>query len=176
MTATLLQVAGLFGLLSLLAVGGGNGIVPAMQHEAVDVHHWMSSREFLDLFAISRAAPGPGSLIVVLVGQKAAGLAGALVAMVSMYAPSCLLVYGAARLWRRFERANWRQVLERALAPVAVGLSYGSGLAVAQATVHGWLPWAMIAGSTAALAMTELNPLIVLGSCGVLALAAGGFR
>ncbi len=60
MTATLLQVAGLFGILSLLAVGGGNGIIPAMQHEAVDVHHWMTSREFLDLFAISRAAPGPG--------------------------------------------------------------------------------------------------------------------
>ncbi len=68
------------------------------------------------------------------------------------------------------------QGLERALAPVAVGLTYGSGLAVAQATVHGWLPWAMIAGSTAALAATELNPLIVLGCCGVLSLAAGGFR
>ena len=175
MTATLFQLAGLFGLLSLLAVGGGNGVIPAMQHAAVDVRGWMTNREFLDLFAISRAAPGPGSLIVVLIGQKAAGLAGAAVALVAMYAPSCLLVYGAARLWRRFEQASWRPWVESALAPVAVGLSYGSGLAVAQSTEHGWLPWASTAGATLLLACTELNPLLVLGICAVLALGVDGF-
>ena len=76
MTATLIQIAGLFALLSLLSVGGGNGVIPDMQRAAVSVHHWMSDQTFLDLFAISRASPGPGSLIVVLIGQQAAGLYG----------------------------------------------------------------------------------------------------
>jgi hypothetical protein len=42
------------------------------QLAAVYRHHWLSAGEFLDMFAISRAAPGPGSLI----GVKAAGMAG----------------------------------------------------------------------------------------------------
>jgi chromate transporter len=171
---TLLQLAALFGMLSLLAVGGGNGVIPEMQHYAVDVHHWMSNQQFLDVFAISRAAPGPGSLIVVLVGEKAAGVAGALVAAIAMYTPSCSLVYLAARVWRRFEQAPWRQHAERALAPVAVGLTFGSGLAIARATEHGWLGWAMTGASTVILAVTEINPLIVLGGCAALALIVTG--
>jgi chromate transport protein ChrA len=73
MIATLLQIAAMFSLLSLLAFGGGAAVLPDMQRQAVQLHHWITSREFLDMFALSRAVP-PGSMIVVLIGQKAAGL------------------------------------------------------------------------------------------------------
>ena len=76
MIVTLLQLAGLFALLSMLAIGGGAGVLPDMQRAAV-AHGWVTPHEFLQMFAISRAAPGPGSQIVVLIGQKAAGLPGA---------------------------------------------------------------------------------------------------
>jgi chromate transporter len=79
MSLVLLQLIGLFAVLSMLAFGGGSGVIPDMQRAAVDRYHWLTAREFLDMFAISRAAPGPGSLIVVLIGLKAAGLAGAAV-------------------------------------------------------------------------------------------------
>ena len=41
---------------------------PRYAARAVYQHHWLSAGEFLDMFAISRAAPGPGSLIVLLIG------------------------------------------------------------------------------------------------------------
>ena len=113
----LVQIASLFAVLSLLAFGGGNGVLPDMQRAAVDQHHWMTAREFLDMFAISRAAPGPGSLIVVLIGQKAAGLAGAAVAFVAMFGPSCLVAHLLARVWHLAARSDWRPVVEQALAP-----------------------------------------------------------
>ena len=53
---TLLRIAGLFGLLSLLSVGGGNGVIPDMQSAAVDQYHWMTAREFLTA-SRSRALP-----------------------------------------------------------------------------------------------------------------------
>ena len=173
MSATLLQLAGLFSLLSLLAVGGGNGVLPAMQHAAVDVHHWVTDRQFLDLFAISRAAPGPGSLIVVLIGQKAAGLAGAAVAAIAMFLPSCLLVHLAARVWGRYHAALWRQRAERALAPVAIGLTYASGLALVQSTEHGAVAYALTAGSTLLLAFTDIQPLLLLAAGAAVALLVG---
>ncbi len=173
MIGTLGQLALLFASLSLLAFGGGNGVIPAMQHASVDVHHWMTGREFIDLFAISRAAPGPGSLIVVLVGQRAAGFGGAVVAAIAMYMPSCFVIYLAARVWRRFEQASWRQAAERALAPVAIGLTFASGLALMRSATHGWTGWASTIGATVVLTTTEISPILVLAACGALAISAG---
>src|SRR6201999_2916274 len=139
---------GLFAMLSMLAFGGGAGVVPDMQREAVEHYRWLTAGEFLDMFAISRAAPGPGSLIVLLIGLKAAGMAGAAVSFAAMFAPSCLAVHIVARYWQRAERSAWRAVVERALAPVAVGLTFASGLALMRGTEHGWLPWGVTIIST----------------------------
>jgi chromate transporter len=171
---TLLRIAGLFGLLSLLSVGGGNGVIPDMQRAAVDQYHWMTAREFLDSFAISRAAPGPGSLIVLLVGLKAAGVIGAVLAVLAMYVPSGLIVFLGARAWGSAARAAWRAHAERALAPVAVGLTYASGIALARSTEHDWQALLVTAAATLALALTELHPLLVLvAGAGALLLLGG---
>ncbi len=95
MIAVLWQLFWLFALLSMVAFGGGAGVIPDIQRAAVDVHHWLTAKEFLDLFAISRAAPGPGSMIAALVGQKAAGVAGAIVAFIAMFGPSSVVVFSS---------------------------------------------------------------------------------
>ena len=172
MIATLLQIAGVFGLLSLLAFGGGQAVLPDMQRAVVEVHRWVTAREFLDMFAISRTIP-PGSMIVVLIGQKAAGLAGALVAFLAMFGPSSMLAFATARLWHRASRAAWRETLERALAPVSVGLTIASGIAIARSTEHDWLTYAVTAIATLLLTVTRLHPLAVMGAgAAVIALAA----
>jgi chromate transporter len=158
----LLQLIGLFAGLSMLAFGGGAGVIPDMQRAAVDQHHWLTAREFLDMFAISRAAPGPGSLIVVLIGLKAAGVAGALLSFAAMFGPSCLAVHIVARYWQRAARSAWRAMVERALAPVAVGLTFASGLSLMRGTEHGWLPWGITIASTALFSLTEINPILLL--------------
>ena len=171
MIATLLQLALLFGGLSLIAFGGGAGTLPEQQHAAVEVYRWITAHEFLDFFAISRAAPGPGSLIVVLIGLSAAGLAGAAVAFIGMFGPSCVLAYFAARIWHRAGHAAWRVLLEQAMAPVAIGLTFASGLALMRDTEHGWLTYAVTAGATLAFAFTELHPIALLVGGAVLLVA-----
>jgi chromate transporter len=173
MIQTLLQLIALFAMLSMLAFGGGAGVIPDMQRAAVDHYHWLSDRQFLDMFAISRAAPGPGSLIVVLIGLKAAGFAGALVSFVAMFGPSCLLVHVIARFWRQAAQSAWRALVERALAPVAVGLTFASGLTLMRGTEHGWLPWTITIASTAVFSLTEVNPLVLLAIGSVLLVLVG---
>ena len=175
MTATLLHLAGLFGLLSVLAVGGAAGVIPEMQHAAVSVYHWMTAAQFLAMFAISRAAPGPGSLIVVLIGHQAAGWPGAAVAALAMFAPSSILAYLAARFWQRGDGPpGWRGWVERALAPVAVGLTLASGLALIRGTEHSPAAYAVTLATTLLLAFTELNPFVMLAAGAALLLATGG--
>ena len=165
MAATLFALAVLFGSLSLLSFGGGNAVLGAMQRAAVDRHHWLTDEQFLDLFALSRAAPGPGSLIAALIGQKAAGLPGAIVAGVAMTLPSSLLVYATSSWASRHPQSPIRMALERALAPVAIGLTIGSALAVARHDEHGLVFDAITLVATLVLAFTRVNPLLVLGAC-----------
>jgi chromate transporter len=173
MIATLLQIAGVFGVLSLLAFGGGAAVLPDMQRTVVEAHRWVTAREFLDMFALSRAVP-PGSMIVVLIGQKAAGVAGGLVALLAMFGPSSILAFATARLWHRASRAAWRGTLEQALAPVSVGLTIASGIALARGTEHDWPAYAVTAGTTLLLAFTRLHPLAVMAAGAALLVFAGG--
>lgn len=172
MIATLLQLAGLFALLSLLAFGGGAGVLPDMQR-AAQAHGWVTAHQFLEMFAISRAAPGPGSQIVVLIGQKVAGLAGAVVSFAAMFGPPSLLVFCAARFWHRASDAPWRGLAERALAPVAIGLTFGSGLALLHTTEHGWVAYAVTVAAALAFAFTELHPAAMLATGAALLVLAG---
>ena len=174
MIATLLQLAGLFAVLSMLAFGGGAGVVPDMQRAAVDTHHWMTAKEFLDMFAISRAAPGPGSMIAVMIGHKAAGLAGAAVSFVAMFAPSCLVVHYVARGWDRAARQPRRALVEQALAPVAIGMTFASGLALARGTEHEWVSYGVTAASTLAFAFTAIHPILLLAAGATTLLLLGG--
>jgi len=60
-TLTALAVA--FAPLSIVSIGGGASVFAELQRQAVDVHSWVTQGEFAALFAISRAAPGPGALL-----------------------------------------------------------------------------------------------------------------
>jgi chromate transporter len=168
----LTQIVLLFGGLSLLAFGGGNAVIPDMQR-AVIAHGWMGPHTFLDLYALSRIAPGPGTLIVTLIGQHVAGMAGAVAATLAMFTPSCTLVYLAGRFWRRFAEAPWRAVVERALAPIGVGLTYATGIALVQGTETSFKAMAVTAAATLALTTTRLHPLLVLGAGAVAGLVLG---
>lgn len=172
MTATLSHLAALFGLLSVLSVGGAAGVIPEMQRAAVSVYHWMTAAQFLAMFAISRAAPGPGSLIVVLIGHQAAGWPGAAVAALAMFVPSSILAYLAARFWRRGDGPpGWRGWVERALAPIAVGLTIASGLALIRGTEHNLAAFAVTLVTTLVLALTEVSPFVMLAAGAAVLLA-----
>jgi len=129
----LLAIFLVFAPLSLISFGGGQAIVAEMQHQVVDIRHWMSGPEFADLFALSRAAPGPSTLIAALIGWQVAGFPGAVAGTLAIYIPSSLLVYGAVRWWHASKQSPWRNALERGLTPVAVGLVFAGALAVLEA-------------------------------------------
>src|SRR5947209_1684601 len=119
-----------FAPLSLLSFGGGNAVLADIAQQSIFVHGWTTEREFADLFALSRAAPGPGSMLATLIGWKVAGVAGALAATLAFYLPSAILVFAVARLWGRWRGSRWHEAVERGLAPVAAGLFLSGGIAV----------------------------------------------
>jgi chromate transporter len=150
---------------SLVSFGGGPSIFAGIQHQAVDVHRWVSAREFVDLFAISRGAPGPGSMLATLIGWKVAGWWGALVATLGLFVPSSLLCYGVAHVWNRHRGKRWHTALERGLAPIGAGLLLAGVIAIVRISNAGVL--AIVLGGISALVtifVPRVNPLILLAA------------
>ena len=59
-----------------------------VQRQVIHVHHWVTPQQFTDIYAISRMTPGPGSLLVTLIGWHVAGPAGAAITTFAIFAPT----------------------------------------------------------------------------------------
>ncbi len=80
-----------------------------MHRITIDVHHWMTEKQFADAYAIAQLSPGPNVLIVTLIGYAVAGIPGALAATLAILLcrRRCLPIMSAdllsrLSLWRRW--------------------------------------------------------------------------
>lgn len=166
----LLELGFYFAALSLVSIGGANAVIPDMHRQFVELQHWMSSAEFVQLVALAQAAPGPNVLVVTLLGWKIGGLAGALIATAGMCVPSSLLTYVVARAWDRYRDARWQATLRAALAPVTVGLILAGGYVLTVNADHTWVAYAITAATVVIVVATEIHPLWLLGIAGAIGL------
>jgi chromate transporter len=170
MSGTILELLRVFTLLSLSAFGGGNVLIPEIQRQAVTAHGWLTAREFTEAFALSRAAPGPSTLFVLLVGWRAAGGPGAAVAVVAMFLPGAALMQCACAALARWGRLPLVGRVVAAFRPVTIGLVLASAAVMAKTTVVDARTGA-VALFAAAGAMFTRAPLPAL----LLAAAAAGW-
>ena len=160
-----------FGLMSLFAVGGANAAIPEMHRIAVDVQHWLTDKQFADVYAISQLSPGPNVLIVTLIGYAVAGVAGALAATLAMCVPTAVLAYWVSRLLTRSSHSRWPAIIQAALVPLSIGLMGASGLVLALTSDRTWMA-GLVTAAVAGLAFaTRLNPLWLLLAGGLLGFA-----
>ncbi|EEH69957.1 MULTISPECIES: chromate transporter [Acinetobacter] len=158
----LLTLAMVFTQLSIVAFGGGNAILPEMQHQVVTVHQWMTAEQFSSLFAMAQAAPGPNMMIVPLVGWHVAGPAGLLATSIAKFGPSSVLTIYVLKFWQRFKGHPLRARFEQALRPITVGLVLVSAWLIADASVQNIL-LVLIVILTAALGLfKKIHPLWVM--------------
>ena len=151
-----------FTQLSVLAFGGGNAILPEMQHQVVTVHQWMTAEQFSSLFAMAQAAPGPNMMIVPLVGWHVAGPAGLFVTSLAKFGPSSIITVYVLKFWQRFKDHPLRARFEKALKPITVGLVLVSAWLIADASAQNAL-LILIVILTAILGMfKKVHPLWVM--------------
>lgn len=69
-----------------LVFGTGLAIVPMLQHDVVVKYQWLSQNEFLDALAFGQMTPGPVVITATYIGHKLAGIPGAFIATVAIFA------------------------------------------------------------------------------------------
>src|SRR2546428_5096064 len=160
----LFHLAGTFLWLSLIAVGGGLGVLPEMQRQVVTRYGWVTTREFVDGYTLAQLTPGPNMLVAIFVGYGAHGLVGALVAGTAMFVPTSSLTGLIARRWERLRRRPWALATERALAPVGIGLMAAGVYTLARSAAHHWATPAPAAPAPAGFAAPRTRPVIAMSA------------
>lgn len=163
-----------FALLSLVAFGGGNAILPELHRLVVVEQHWMNDALFTQLFALSQAAPGPNILIVSLIGLDLAGIPGFFALTLAFCLPAGIMMYGFTLWWQRQQDAAWRNAAQAAVGPLAAGLVFAAGWLVSQTAVQGnWRAGLLTLFAVALTLGLRRNPLwwvaggALLGALGV---------
>jgi len=147
-----------------LSHGGGFAAVPLFQHEAVLVHHWPSTRQFLDGIALGQVTPGSVMITATFVGYRVFGVLGAIVGTLAVLTPSCLAVFLLAQRQESVSKALWAQAMIKGIVAGFIGIL---AFVIVHLAGHSLVDWKTVALFLAALAVLlfgKKDPLwVVLG-------------
>lgn len=155
-----------FAYLSLLTVGGGMAAFPEMKYLTVEVHKWMSFPQLIHIYSVGQMAPGPNMMMIVVIGQWAGGILGAMVTVAAFFGPTALLTFVVAKGWHKLEKWPWRKSIQAGLAPVSIGLLLAGCLTMAKGAITGMETGVLAVGTLLILLQYKINPalLVVAGA------------
>jgi chromate transporter len=78
--------------IDLFAFGGGFTSLPLMLHEVVELRGWLDEKTFMNGIALGQVTPGPIVITSTFVGYLISGFWGSLVATLSIFTPSFLML------------------------------------------------------------------------------------
>ena len=90
-----------------LVFGGGHVVLPLLQAETVATG-WVRNETFLAGYGLAQALPGPlfalAAFLGAQAGMTASAFVGAMIALLALFLPGLLLVYGTLPFWDRLRR------------------------------------------------------------------------
>ena len=131
-----LSLAFIFLRIGSVTFGGGFVMIPEIEAEVVNSHHWLTHQEFADATALGQITPGPVLIMATFVGYRVAGTIGALFATICVFLPSFLMTIAAGSSFRRFRTNRQMQAFLRGVAPAVAGLLVAAAWSVGRSGIH----------------------------------------
>jgi chromate transporter len=163
-----------------LVFGGGHVVLPLL-HSSVVEPGWVTGDQFLAGYGAAQAVPGPLFTFAAYLGTVSAippnGVTGATIALVAIFLPSFLLIFGALPFWDQLRTsAGFRRALSGTNAAVVGILLAALITPVWTSAVTGPLDVAIAALDLALLLTGRVSPIAVVALSALLGqLVAAGF-
>ena len=106
--------------IGLFTFGGGYAMIPMIQKEVVDKHHWVTAEDILNYYAISQCTPGAIAVnLSTFIGGKIDGFLGALISTLGVITPSIFIISIIATFLSNFSSL---EVVKHALAGIQIAV------------------------------------------------------
>ncbi len=162
-----LSLGFIFLRIGAVTFGGGFVMIPEIEAEVVNSHHWLNHQEFADATALGQITPGPVLIMATFVGYRVAGTVGALFATICVFLPSFLMTIAAGSSFRRFRTNRQMQAFLRGVAPAVAGLLVAAAWSVGRSGIHSIIGVGMAVIILLILLRYRPNAFWVLISAGV---------
>jgi len=173
--ALLLTLSTIFLRIGSITFGGGFVMIPLIEAEVVDSHHWLTHQEFVDATALGQITPGPVLITATFIGYRVAGTLGALVASVSIFLPSFIMTVVAGSSLARFHTNKILQSFLKGVTPAVVGLLVAAGISIGRAGIHSWVGMLIAVIAGVVLVRFRPNAIWVILGAGLVRFVLGFF-
>jgi chromate transporter len=173
--ALLLTLSTIFLRIGSITFGGGFVMIPLIEAEVVDSHHWLTHQEFVDATALGQVTPGPVLITATFIGYRVAGTLGAIVATISIFLPSFLMTVVAGSSLARFHTNKIVQSFLKGVTPAVVGLLVAAGISIGRAGIHSWVGMLIAVIAGAVLVRFRTNAIWVILGAGLVQFVLGFF-
>jgi chromate transporter len=168
--ASLLTLALVFFKIGLLMFGGGLVVAPLLQQELVDGPHWLTTRQLLDGLALGQLTPGPVSTVATFAGYTVAGFPGGVVATISIFAPSFILVLSLTPLLLRARNAPIAKAFLKGITAGALGAIAAAAILFGHTAIIDPFTAVIALASLVLLVRWNVNTVFLIGGAAALGL------
>lgn len=109
--------------IGFFTLGGGYAMIPIMEKEYVEKHHWMDHEEFMDIMVVAQTTPGIFSIDMAShTGYKMRGVWGGIVGAIGIALPSIIAILLIAIFFHAFRDNVYVEHFFMGVRPAVVAL------------------------------------------------------
>ncbi len=161
-----------FAKIGAVTFGGGIAMLPLIQLEVVEKHHWITEEELIDFYAISRCTPG----VVIVntathIGARIRGVPGAIFTTLGAVLPSLITISLVASVLSNFAQLPAVKDAFVGLRICAWVLIFNAIRKIIRAGVVDWVTFSIAAAVFLLSILTDLSSAVLVVTAGFIGLA-----
>ena len=172
----LFQVFFTFFRIGAFTFGGGYAMIPLIQNEAVEKHHWVTDDDILEIIAIAESTPGPIAInSATFVGYRAAGVLGSVFATLGVVLPSFVIILALSFVLNAFQELRAVQYAFFGIRAGVLALLVKALWTMYKKSPKGWAGYVVMGGAFILTAINKfgifkINMIFVIIGCAVFGL------
>lgn len=149
--------------------GGGYAMIPFIEKEIVASHGWLTSKEFIDIIAISQMTPGPIAInSSTFVGYKVVKLAGAVAGTIGVTLPSVIIVLLAGKYLTNIKDSKAVKNIFNGIRPTVLGLIISAAISVGKNAIIDFKSMIIAVVVLFSIVKLRINPIICIVMAGLI--------
>lgn len=148
--------------------GGGYAMLPLIRKEIIDIHGWLTTKEFIDILAVVEMTPGPVAInSATFLGYKVGGILGAVAATTAVVLPSIVIILIIAHFLTRVKDSPYVSWAFTGIRPVVLGLITAASLTVAKDAIIDIKSLVLMVILFYLTSFKKLHPILVIVMAGI---------